>query len=547
MSTLRVDALQTLDNSFTINVEDLANSNNYVTAAQLASTVGDGGAALIGYDGGTVADKLNTISIAVSSKGIGSGVTDDRTKIQDLFDTALAGVHLEVIFDSDNDYLLSNFVQIRSNTTLRFTGKGFLKLTQSSVPGSVLLMAGTASAPVVNVRIYEPRIDAGNFGWPTATSAIYGENGLAGTHCKDIKVYGGYIKNCRRGSSNPIGTGGKAIQFESGVEDILVDGTTAIDCTILCESGGIVDDVLPGDTFRRARLVTYTNLKAFNCERLISLSHANSPVSTLVEANNYVIDGVQGFNCGREGPTGTEKNFGLIVNDRASNATIRNVDVFNDATYGALHSIIRQHRGSNCIYENIRFHGDVDQIVSHIVASGWGTVNNLRHNKFGPISHFGTAGYAINATSGDSSNLLENIYDIYTDVVSTGLFHANVQLATLSGKFTDSARDTIIEGQLNFLATGFANTYPTAYKGYAGTIRFNGITLTIGSGVQIFAATDNLQLQSNGSVAQTWSTNKVNTPLSRRPLFADNAAATAGGLAAGDEYRTSTGVVMVRF
>lgn len=50
-----------------------------------------------------------------------------------------------------------------------------------------------------------------------------------------------------------------------------------------------------------------------------------------------------------------------------------------------------------------------------------------------------------------------------------------------------------------------------------------------------------------GAVALTLqpSGGRLNVPT--LPTYADNAAAVAGGLAAGDMYRTSTGVVMVRY
>lgn len=48
--------------------------------------------------------------------------------------------------------------------------------------------------------------------------------------------------------------------------------------------------------------------------------------------------------------------------------------------------------------------------------------------------------------------------------------------------------------------------------------------------------TEKLRIKSNGII------NIVNTP-----TYADNAAATTGGLAGGDVYRTSTGQLMIRY
>ena len=58
------------------------------------------------------------------------------------------------------------------------------------------------------------------------------------------------------------------------------------------------------------------------------------------------------------------------------------------------------------------------------------------------------------------------------------------------------------------------------------------------------------QTSAPATVASVSPTGKATFPtlnLGSLPVYADNAAATAGGLAAGDVYRTSTGVLMVRY
>ncbi len=64
-------------------------------------------------------------------------------------------------------------------------------------------------------------------------------------------------------------------------------------------------------------------------------------------------------------------------------------------------------------------------------------------------------------------------------------------------------------------------------------------------GCEAIGAGSNTATLGNTDIVKTVLRGKINT--ASMPVYADNAAATTGGLAVGDQYRTSTGVLMVRY
>jgi len=493
----------------------------------------------------TVENKLKD-TVSVKDFGIGSGITDDTTEIQTLLNEVSAGGGGEIIFDSDNNYLVSDTITIPGNLTLRFTGAGFITLTQTTSLGGVFIILGTDSVPVENIVIYNPKVDAASYGHPT--SATSGENGFGGTNCKNVQVFGGTIKNCRRGTSSPVSSGGKGVQFENGVENILVDGTTILNCTTAVEIGGAPDAVGPVQ-FRRYRNVQYRNLRVFDCNRVISVIQSFSPPDTTPEVGLVQISDILAYNCGRESVAGTEKNFGAVVIDRASNVTIKNLFLANTSTYGDLGAVVRQARGTNCSVE-VEFLGNADALVLHDVGStGYGTTGTCEDNTY-RVFHKGTAGYAISGASGQTATLLENFYEMQLDTVSTGLVNTVVAFATLYCRFFSESKSTSIEGLAQRIidSTLFNNTFPTQQFGIAATANINGIFFSFGSGTKIIGTegANLLRLQHNSSNQRIdISTNGV--ALFGLGTYADNAAAIAAGLAVGQLYRTATGSVLIRY
>lgn len=483
--------------------------------------------------GGSVGKVLNSLPYYASAAGLGQG-GNDTVALQTLINNVSAAGGGQIVMDCNTDYLISNSIYVKSNIVLNFTGTGFLKLTASSGNGAVLVVySQNPSIITENVHIINPRIDGGNFGWPTATSAAYGENGVAGTSCKHVRVYGGFVKNCRRGSSNPVGTGGKAIQFESGVDDILVEGLTAENCTILCETGGS-----PNDTqYRTGTRVTYKNLTGKNIERPISLMQLFTPPGD-ESVVSCLIDGVQLYNCGREGVAGTELNFGLIVADRYTGAVVRNVQCYNEPAYGKIHSVVRMRRGQRNEF-SVTFNGACDYIVSHREPTGGGSSSVLQDNIFGPIRHSGICNtYAVGGASGDTAALLDNLYEIFTDTVTTGLIEPQIQTSTLFGAFTSGTKVQRIEGPFNLIGGYFANTYYSGAFGFAGSVNISGLSVAAVSGGYALDCPGDMFLRRSGS--DRLRTTSVGVRLVA-PTYADNATALAGGLVATDVYKTAAG------
>lgn len=141
-------------------------------------------------------------------------------------------------------YRLSRNIWLKSNTKLVFDpGAELLMVTQSKA-GSIVSnvnpynrrVAAYHDDLVCNIIIENPVIDAG------AQNGVLGENGIGFANgAQNILVVGGEIRNARRGGQD-IETGrsrqgGRGLQFEQGVADVMVIGTKVSSSTIGFSSG----------------------------------------------------------------------------------------------------------------------------------------------------------------------------------------------------------------------------------------------------------------------------------------------------------------------
>ena len=157
-----------------------------------------------------------------------------------------------VIPKSTGDYLINHEIWVHSNVTLEWErgSKYFVRMTGRSTTGSVMgnanpwdrlnsikeFYATFYNDQVCNVTIINPRIDAGG----ANTIKLYGENGISFANgAQRIRIIGGQIKNSKWGPDGieeaPIPgniQGGRALQFESGVKDISVEGTVITNSSI---------------------------------------------------------------------------------------------------------------------------------------------------------------------------------------------------------------------------------------------------------------------------------------------------------------------------
>ncbi|ROM84105.1 hypothetical protein BK655_12185 [Pseudomonas brassicacearum] len=488
----------------------------------------------------SAAASLNDLKAALpyytSLLGLGNGNDDFPVLQATLNAISLAGGG-ELIFDTATDVLVSDTVLVKSNTTVTFTGAGFLKATQSTSLGGVLCAySGAGGQLTTNVRFNNPRIDGNNLGYPGGL--IAGENGIAGTQVVNVRVRGGHIKNCRRGTSSSMGAGGKGCQFENGVSDVVIDGVYIEDCTIGFETGGVED--LPGVN-RDAPAIIYRNMQVHRCERIMTFNQQLSGTPSDPDVVSCLVDGVQAFNCGREIPAGTELDFGAIVFDRYSNARVRNVVLCNNAAYGPINSVVRGRRGNRNEFEVI-FYGTSEYLTNHATTiSATGTFSD---NIF-DITHYGTVNkYALGGPSGESLASAENMYLVKTDTITLGLIEPTWQYAGIWCEFIAENRVVKLCGPANAIGSpgGFNNTYPTASHGLAGIVKINNLTVSFGSGVQVIGSNDDIEFQRSGIKKIKITASSVGIVV---PTYADNAAALAGGLIATEQYKTAAGDLRV--
>lgn len=525
-------------------------TGTWATDAPLLLDVGDqslrtalaapSGYTLIGEDryGSNIANILGSLPYYASLMGWGQG-GDDTSSIQTLINSLSLSGGGHIVMDCDNDYLVSDSIYVKSNMVISFTGSGFIKATTNTSNGAVLVVYSgdpLAAGRVFDVLVNNPRVNGNNMGAPTLAA---GENGVAGTNCERVWVIGGHVKNCRRGSSSATGAGGKGVQFESGVADIKVIGTLVTSCSIACETAG-VPNLMSGSTVTQYRVATGVeyDIIARDCGRVVSLHSQFTPPAASETVNCNIK--VMAMNCGREDVAGTELDFGVVVFDRYGNGKVQ-VTLANDSTYGPVYAPIRGRRG---VDNDIRvdFIGDCEFCVSH--NSTFNSLGSMSGNIF-TVNHRGVCNqYALGGPSGESVASANNIWDIKTDVVTLGLVQATWQYTQFNAVFTNQAGLTL-EGDLSAIGSAiFGNTYPasTTHLAFAGGLRFNGLTVSYGAGVQVFDSSDDIDLRKSGA-----SKLRVNSTgmIAAVPIYATNAAAITGGLGAGAVYKTSTGELRI--
>jgi hypothetical protein len=119
------------------------------------------------------------------------------------------------------------------------------------------------------------------------------------------------------------------------------------------------------------------------------------------------------------------------------------------------------------------------------------------------------------------------------------------------GNNTLGDKNTAIGDQAGHYCDGFS-VLTTAYdsvfigsRSYPGSMPDEQCTNAIVIGANTIGAGSNTATLGNTLIQRTILRGTINT--TSMPVYADNAAATTGGLAVGDQYRTSTGVLMVRY
>lgn len=272
--------------------------------------------------------------------GVKSSNEDNVDQIQKCFDYC-DGKGLEIIIPDDNgDFLVSDTLKVGSKTTLTFLGS-FIKLSTYTSIGTVLMNKENSS----NIIINNPLIDGSNI-----TAGGTGDNGISFFKCKKSRVYGGIIKNCKKGTE-AFKLGGKAFQVEDvDVEDCIIDGASINNCSWALSSQYNIslNESLGGTKVE----VKFNNIYATNCENLAILHQQNG----LVDSDNHIVEinNLISINCGN--------SDGLMIVSRLKNAKINGIYIKGDSITGDL---IRG-RHSFCSFKNIKVEQEVDSLVSLI-------------------------------------------------------------------------------------------------------------------------------------------------------------------------------------
>ena len=124
------------------------------------------------------------------------------------------------------------------------------------------------------------------------------KNGISFMKTKHVRVYGGVIKNCKKGGeANKLG--GKGFQFEDrDIEDAVVDGTKIMNCSWGFSSQfDIYENALDNTKIE----VSFINLYVQDCENLGLLHQINGSVDS--DLHVISLNNIRSVNCGNSGRT----------------------------------------------------------------------------------------------------------------------------------------------------------------------------------------------------------------------------------------------------
>lgn len=412
------------------------------------------GAGMVGYnksqpyDGGTVGSKLREkISVSeyaelvftATAKSPGDAAshtatsfTSWRLAIQAAIDEAYARGGCTVVVDggmppfAHPTLLVDDSFTVKAGVRVVFEAE--VKLADYTTTGQVLYTIGD------DIEIINPMIDG---------SGLYaggsGQNGIGLGDGNGVKVFGGRIRNCARGNTGPM-DGGKAVQAEATLSNVLVDGTVVEDCFMaLSAHHDFVAETTCGP-------LIFTNIEANDCGILLFVRQTSGRDTTGQE-HSVVLSNFSARNCG---------TFeGAIQLSRASSVLVANGKVVNSTS---IHSLIRGNHAFSR-FENIDFSGDCSQIISldpstYAVDSSYVNENNVYD-----IKHIGTAGYVAYASLATANRVLQDSKitahlknDVTTKIVGDELRNGYCLLEVQQGarSIVASTDSLYLESRTNF-------------------------------------------------------------------------------------------------
>lgn len=241
--------------------------------------------------------QLSKGSYKISKFGVfADGEHDDAQIINQVLD-CIAGYGSILIFDCDGDYGVSSpekrqTIRIKSNTTISFKGKGFLRLLTCSDGGAVVSISGGTN----NVTINNLLIDGGGY---YTVGGISGQNGIGISESNNITINGGIIKNCKQGKDVHIGgrllygEGGKGVQIENhGATNIVVNDLIIENCSKAISSHRNHNE-------QGCIEASFNNIVANNCDQFAFIHQTNGE-DTVGNQHRITINNFTALNCGSE-------------------------------------------------------------------------------------------------------------------------------------------------------------------------------------------------------------------------------------------------------
>jgi hypothetical protein len=413
-------------------------------------------------------------------------------------------------------YSISDGIAWGANQTWVFDTGAFLSLTTASTLGHVL--GPPAATTVNNVDLINPQIDGGELGHVVANN--FGENGIGVARATAIKVLGGHIKGCRRGTAD---FGGKGVQVENNARDVFVGGGLLIENC----SKGFNSNAL---TTEFALNIVFDGIIVKECWEIFQLDQFFSPPGYSAEVHGVTIDNIRAFNCGIKDFAGAT-DTGAIVLNRYYGAVIGSVTLTNEASFGTIPALIVDHQSNGVTANDINFFGVATNLLDMRNNASFGTGGDRTDNRW-KILHHGTA---TTLAIADAAGTYDGLHwDIGTDDATATMFSGAgiTAQSDVTAKYTNLTSRIVIEGTIIAINNSGINLTTTDTQNtvhFGG--RFGSFKFTRGGEDRIGNERDvDVQFQRNGSTRVQLKSNTVNMPV---------IPTSSAGLSSGDLWANS--------
>lgn len=301
--------------------------------------------------------------------------------IQAALDACFANGGGEVLLPKNSvPYYVQDPITIKSNTT--FVCQDWIVLADYNLVGHTVAADGD-NILIQNLQIDNSNIYAGGSGY----------NGFV-ARGEGIKLIGGYIKNCERGSVAPA-DGGKGVQIEAGDSyDITISDVTFENCFMAMST---IRDYLTANPYNG---ILYSNIVAFDCDILFFVKQSNGAQSPTGLQHTVQLNNFYAKNCGAF--------EGALQFTRASNVIVSNGIVTNDPA-SVTTALIRGNH-ANCQFVNIGFYGNTNSVINLDPGTYAVDSSQVNQNNRYDIQVWGQVNYLADANIATPYRTLDNCF-----------------------------------------------------------------------------------------------------------------------------------------